>query len=216
MKILVTGASGGIGKAVAFMFLERGHEVMGFDVLTSPIEHENYTHYVCDLTKRDYPAIEGVEAVVNCAGIQSQTEKDIEVNLTSVIAFTEFYAFNEQIKAVVNISSSSALTGAEFPHYAASKGGLSTYTKNLAQRLAVYGACANAICPGAVETDMNEHILKDKSLYDAVAAESLLNKWASPEEIAEWVYFLVCVNRSMTGQELLIDNGEFLKINFIW
>ena len=216
MKIIITGTSEGIGYAAAGLFLEKGHEVIGFDIKAAAIEHENYIHYRRDIADRDYPAIEGAEALVLCAGIQSGTERDIDINLTATIAFAEFYAFTESMKSVVVIASSSALTGAEFPHYAASKGGIVTYTRNLAQRLSAYGACANALCPGAVETPMNAHILKDKKLYDAVAAESLLGKWALPEEIAEWIWFLVCVNRSMTGQELLIDNGEFLKTNFIW
>lgn len=216
MKILITGVSGGIGSAAAKLFLKLGHEVIGFDTAETVLEHENYTHYVHDITDANYPAIENVEAIVHCAGVQTDTARDIEVNLSGTIAFTEFYAFTGSIKAVVITASSSAITGAEFPRYAASKGGILTYGKNLAQRLAKYGACVNTLCPGAVETSMNAHILADKKLYDAVAAESLLNKWAQPEEIAQWIYFLVCVNRSMTGQDLLIDNGEFLKTNFIW
>ena len=46
--------------------------------------------------------------------------------------------------------------------------------------------------------------------------ETLLNKWAKADEIASFCYFLTNVNRSMTGQDLLIDNGEQLKSNFIW
>ena len=83
-------------------------------------------------------------------------------------------------------------------------------------RLAEYKATANSLCPCAVITDFNEHILKDETLYQAVADESLLKKWAEPEEIADWAYFLACVNRSMTGENLLIDNGEALNFNFIW
>ena len=216
MKVLITGASGGIGCAAAKLFIKLGHEVFGFDTAEAPFEHENYTHYIHDITDTAYPEIENVEAIVHCAGVQTDSVKDIEVNLTGTIAFTEHYAFTENIKSVVIVASSSAINGAEFPHYAASKGGILTYGRNLAQRLAKYGACVNTLCPGAVETSMNAHILADKKLYDAVAAESLLNKWAKPEEIAQWIYFLVCVNRSMTGQDLLIDNGEFLKTNFIW
>ena len=55
-----------------------------------------------------------------------------------------------------------------------------------------------------------------KELYDAVKAETLLGKWALPEEIAELAYFLTAVNRSITGEDILIDNGEMLKSNFIW
>ena len=47
-------------------------------------------------------------------------------------------------------------------------------------------------------------------------AETLLKRWASAEEIAEWAYFVSVVNKSMTGQDIIIDNGELTKFNFIW
>lgn len=216
MKVLVTGSAGGIGKAICRKFLEEGNIVYGMDILPSDITDNNYTHIIHDIKNPDYPAIEGIEVLINSAGVSTETAEDIAVNLTAVIELTEHYAFQKSIKSVVNISSASALTGSEFPHYAASKGGLSTYTRNLAMRLAEYKATANSLCPGAVITDFNEHILKDETLYQAVADESLLKKWAEPEEIADWAYFLACVNRSMTGENLLIDNGEALNFNFIW
>ena len=216
MKVLVTGSAGGIGKAICRKFLEEGHIVYGMDILPSDIQDKNYTHIIHDIKDTNYPAIEGIEVLINSAGVATETAEDISVNLTAVIELTEHYAFQESIKSVVNISSASALTGSEFPHYAASKGGLSTYTRNLAMRLAEYKATANSLCPGAVITDFNEHILKDEKLFQAVADESLLKKWAEPEEIADWAYFLACVNRSMTGENLLIDNGEALNFNFIW
>lgn len=216
MKILVTGASGGIGAAVCRLFLDHGHEVFGLDIEPAAVENDNYIHFLHDIRNENYPDIAGVEVLVNSAGIQSQTPEDITVNLTAVIQVTEHYAFQEKIRAVVQIASASGLTGSEFPHYAASKGGLAAYTKNLALRLAPYGACVNSLCPGGVITDMNRHILEDEKLYQAVLKESLLHRWAEPSEIAEWVYFLSCVNRSMTGENLLVDNGEALKSNFIW
>ena len=63
---------------------------------------------------------------------------------------------------------------------------------------------------------MNRHILDSDALYAAVKAETLLGKWAEPEEIADLAWYLTMVNRSMTGEDLLIDNGEMLKSNFIW
>lgn len=216
MKILVTGAAGGIGRAVCEIFLREGHEVTGMDIKETDISHPAYTNVRHDIKDKNYPEISGVEVLVNSAGIQSQSEEDIEVNLNAVISVTEKYAFQEKIRSVVNIASASGLTGSEFPHYAASKGGLIAYTKNAALRLAKYGACANALCPGGVITDMNRHILESKELYEAVLEEALLHKWATPEEIADWTYFLACVNSSMTGEALLIDNGEALKSNFIW
>ena len=216
MTILVTGASGGIGSAVCKKFLQQGHEVVGLDIAGAALGHEHYRHLICDLREPMPPEMPEAEALVHCAGIQSQTEEDIRVNLTSLINFTEQAVCPEKIKAVVIIASASALTGSEFPHYAASKGGLVAYTKNLALRLAKHGAVVNCLCPGGVITPMNRHILESEELYEAVLEETLLHRWAMPEEIAEWVYFLAVVNRSMTGESLLIDNGEALKSNFIW
>ena len=216
MNILVTGAAGGIGRAVCMEFLAHGHAVTGMDLRPAVVSHENYHHILHDIRNRDWPELPPVEVMVNCAGIQSMTEEDIAVNLTAVIAVTEHYAFQDRIRSVVNIASASGLTGSEFPHYAASKGGLTAYTKNLALRLGPRGAVVNSLCPGGVYTEMNRHIMESPELMKAVLDESLLHRWAEPEEIAQWDYFLACVNRSMTGEDLLVDNGEQLKSNFIW
>lgn len=216
MKILVTGASGGIGSAICRKFLANGHAVIGMDIAPAVISQDGYTHLIHDIRQKPYPQIDGIQVLVNSAGIQSQTAEDITVNLTAVIDVTEHYAFQKEIHAVVHIASASGLTGSEFPHYAASKGGLVAYTKNAALRLAKYGATVNSLCPGGVITDMNRHILDDEKLYQAVLDEALLHRWADTDEIAEWAYFLACVNKSMTGENLLIDNGEALKSNFIW
>lgn len=216
MKILITGTSRGIGKATAEKFLSLGHTVVGLDIAPSAIASENYSHFVCDVAIDPLPSIDGVEILIPNAGVQTQTEKDISVNLGGTIRVVENYAFQPKIKAVVTVASSSGSTGAEFPEYAASKGGVIAYTKNVAQRLAPYGATANSISPGGVITELNDHILKDEKLYDAVKKEALLHKWATAEEIAEWIYFIAVVNKSMTAQDILIDNGEAAKFNFIW
>jgi enoyl-[acyl-carrier-protein] reductase (NADH) len=74
----------------------------------------------------------------------------------------------------------------------------------------------NSISPGGVITESNAHIIESPELYAAVRAETLLGKWAEPTEIADLAYFLTTFNRSMTGEDLLVDNGEQLKSNFIW
>jgi 3-oxoacyl-[acyl-carrier protein] reductase len=115
------------------------------------------------------------------------------------------------------VASASAHTGAEFPYYSASKGGILAYTRNVAIRLAKYGATCNSISPGGVRTSLNNPVMEDPLLWKQIMDLTPLKKWAEPEEIAQWCYFLTVVNRSCTGEDILIDNGEtHLNSNFIW
>lgn len=113
------------------------------------------------------------------------------------------------------VGSASAHTGSEFPEYAASKGGLLTYTKNVALRLAPRAVC-NSIDPGGVLTDLNRPVMEDPELWNQIMALTPLRRWATPEEIAEWIYFVGVRNRFMTGQNLLIDGGEAGDAHFVW
>ena len=132
------------------------------------------------------------------------------------IRVTEKYAFQDKIKSVLFIASASASTGAEFPEYAASKGGMVAYMKNVALRVAKYSATANSLSPGGVTTELNAHVMNSPELWKQIMDETLIPKWASAEEIAEWAYFVTAVNKSMTAQDVLIDNVEAAKSNFIW
>lgn len=215
MKVLVTGTSNGIGKGIAEEFLRHGDCVIGLDLCPAAISHERYTHYVTDILDGELPDIGDVEILVNNAGVQN-SGRDIEINLKGTIRITEKYAIQEHIKSVVFIASASGKTGAEFPEYAASKGGMIAYMKNVALRVAPYGATSNSLSPGGVITELNQHILESPDLWEQVLNEAMLHKWASVEEIAQWTYFVAAVNRSMTAQDILIDNGEAAKSNFIW
>lgn len=214
MKVLITGTSEGIGKAIAELFLKNGHKVIGIDVLESTIKNENYTHFQADVTQ-NLPTVENVEILINNAGVQN-SGRDIEVNLKGTISVTEKYAFNDSIRSVLFIASSSARTGSEFPEYVASKGGMVAYMKNVALRIAKYGATSNSLSPGGVTTRLNERVMNDPKLWKEIMNETLLPKWASAEEIAEWAYFVTVINKSMTAQDILIDNGEEAKANFVW
>lgn len=214
MKVLITGTSHGIGLAISSYFLNQGHTVIGIDRDPASIKHPNYTHFQIDIFQGELPVMKDCEILINNAGVQN--ENDIDVNLKGTIRITEKYAFQSKIKSVLFIASASAQTGAEFPEYVASKGGMVAYMKNVAIRLAEFGATSNSLSPGGVITDLNEHILHSEDLYQKVLDETLLHRWAEAEEIAKWAYFVTVVNQSMTAQDILIDNGEAAKFNFIW
>lgn len=215
MNVVVSGSSQGIGEAIARRFLEGGQQVFGIDMRPESIVHERYTHLVHDIRDAAYPQIPDVGVVVCNAGTLEESDA-IEVNLTATMRFTEHYTSDPAVRSVLFIASASSRNGAEFPRYVASKAGIVGYMKNLALRLAPQGITCNSISPGGVVTPANAHILESDELYAQVLAETLLGKWALPEEVAELAWYLTMQNRSITGEDILMDNGEMLRSNFIW
>ncbi|MBQ8589411.1 MAG: SDR family oxidoreductase [Firmicutes bacterium] len=215
MKVLITGTSQGIGKAIAELFLAEGHSVIGIDRQGSSFEHADYVHYQCDVRdKENLPEVDGVEILINNAG--TQNEDDIDINLKALIWITEKYGVQPKIRSILNIGSASGHTGAEFPEYAASKGGVLAYTKNAAMRVAPFGATCNSLDPGGVLTPLNECVMNDPELWAEIMDETPLKRWATPEEIAQWAYFLTVTNKFCTGQNILVDGGEAINYNFVW
>lgn len=215
MKIVVTGSAQGIGKAVAQRFLQEGHEVIGIDRQGSGIDHMNYIHYRCDVRDYDHlPDLQGVQILINNAG--TQNEADIDINLKALIHITEKYGIQPEIRSVLHIGSASGHTGAEFPEYCASKGGVMAYTKNVAMRIAQYGATCNSLDPGGVLTPLNECVMNDPELWKQIMDETPLKRWATPEEMAQWAYFLTVTNTFCTGQNILVDGGEAINYHFVW
>ena len=213
MKTLITATSQGIGMALAQIFLDNGHEVIGFDRQEAAITHEHYTHFCLDV-RSDLPEITDVEILINNAG--TQNEDDIDINLKALIRITEKYGMQEHIRSILNIGSASGHTGAEFPEYCASKGGVIAYTKNVAQRVAKFGATCNSIDPGGVLTPLNDCVVNDPVLWQEIMDQTPLKRWATPEEIAQWGYFLTVTNTFCTGQSIVIDGGESINSHFVW
>lgn len=215
MKVLITGTTQGIGKAVAELFLKENHQVIGIDRMEASLSHSNYIHYVCDVRDVEkLPDLDDVNILINNAG--TQNEADIDINLKALITITEKYGIQANIKSILNIGSASGHTGSEFPEYCASKGGVMSYTKNVAIRVAKFGATCNSLDPGGVLTPLNDCVVNDQELWEQIMEETPLKKWATPEEIAQWAYFLTVTNTFCTGQNILVDGGESINYKFIW
>ena len=215
MKVLITGTSQGIGKAIALIFLENGHDVIGIDRNDSSIKHPSYQHLIHDVRDiESIPEMDDIQILINNAG--TQNEDDIEINLKSLIRVTEKYGIQKNIRSILNVGSASGHTGAEFPEYCASKGGVIAYTKNVAQRVAEFGATCNSIDPGGVLTPLNDCVINDPQLWQEIMDQTPLKRWATPEEIAQWAYFMTVTNTFCTGQCIVIDGGESINSHFVW
>ena len=215
MNVVISGSADGIGRAIAGRFLDEGYDVYGFDIRESGITHPRYRHFVHDIRREVMETLPDPHILINNAGTVNE-EEAVEVNLNGTMRFTERFENSPCLRSVLFIASASARNGAEFPRYAASKAGIVAYMKNRALYFSKRGICCNSISPGGVITQANRHILESPVLYKAVLNETLLGKWAEPSEIADLAYYLTAVNRSITGEDILIDNGEMLRSNFIW
>lgn len=217
MKILITGSSSGIGLAVSNYFLHKGFDVIGVDKKESSINNPHYQHYTADIMDMDsLPEIGDIDYLFNNAGEQN-SPSDIDNNLKGTINVTRKYGFSKSIKSILFNASASARTGFEFDEYVASKAGIVGYMKYVASNLANRGVTVNSISLGGVLTSSNDPVIKDKKSWEKIMEATPLKKWMSLDELCEWVYFLLVVNKSMSGQDILIDNGEAnLNNTFVW
>lgn len=227
MKVVITGSSVGMGLAAAERFMIEGHEVHGIDILpesskilemkADPVRVYDYTHHVANVSEMEsLPLIENVNILINNAGV-SGSGMDIDINLKGLMNTTKKYALgNKQIRAVLNQASASAHLGTEYDEYVASKGGVIAYTKWVAKEIAQYGATCNSLSFGGVETELNKPVMDNPVLWEQVMNLTPLKRWTTVDEAARWIYFMTVVNRSCSGQDIVIDNLESLNGVFVW
>jgi len=166
-----------------------------------------------------------IDILVNNAGIWKEAEvskmtideweETLKINLTAAFLFTK-YAISGMKKnrsgKVINIASTAGQRGEAFhSHYAASKGGIISFTKSLAAELGEYNINVNCVAPGWVITDMTKESLSDKMIFEKVCDDIPLKKIAMPEEVAGPVLFLASDLAShITGEILNVNGGSVL------
>jgi NAD(P)-dependent dehydrogenase (short-subunit alcohol dehydrogenase family) len=243
--ILITGASGGIGAATVKHFVQKGWRVIGVDrapyrggVFPTAFIQGDVTdpRGLATLLNLVRSHTDALEALVNNAAIQiakplletSPEEWDavMTANLKSV--FMGVKLFHPLLKvhggAIVNVSSVHAVaTSKNIAAYAASKGGLLALTRAMAIEFAPDHIRANAILPGAVDTQMlRAGLSRDhagsgtiEARLENLARNTVSGKVGTPEEIAHAIYFLADGEQSsfMTGQALIVDGGATARLS---
>lgn len=240
-KALVTGASRGIGRAVALMLAREGADVI---VTATSLERAKKTADEIVLLGRkaipfkvDVGVTSEVEALfqmvtaefgsldilVNNAGItrdgllmrmkDEEWDAVIDINLKGTFACTR-EAIKMMAKAksgrIVNISSVVGEMGnAGQANYCASKAGLIGFTKAVAREYAKRNITVNAVAPGFIETDMTGVL--SESVRDELLKQIPVNRFGTPEDIANAVFFLVSdMGSYVTGQVLSVNGGMYM------
>jgi 3-oxoacyl-[acyl-carrier protein] reductase len=240
-KALVTGASRGIGRAVALKLAREGADVI---VTATSLERAKKTADEISLLGRkaipfkvDVGVTSEVEALfqmvttefgsldilVNNAGItrdgllmrmkDEEWDAVIDINLKGTFACTR-EAIKMMAKAksgrIVNISSVVGEMGnAGQANYCASKAGLIGFTKAVAREYAKRNITVNAVAPGFIETDMTGVL--SESVRDELLKQIPVNRFGTPDDIANAVFFLVSdMGSYVTGQVLSVNGGMYM------
>lgn len=232
--ILITGASRGIGKAIALGLRDAGAQIIGTGSRPETVEWMNdepgFQGHAIDV--RDRKAMETlfnqslrkrrpIDCLINNAGVADHTiaswlddermEEVLDVNVKAVMRCCQSYhKTHRKIGGnIINVSSILAVVGADVSSiYSASKAAVSMLTKSLAIEWAPYNFRVNALCPGLIDTDMLETLKNNQSVFEKEIEKIPMRRMAKPEELIGAATFLASEASSfMTGQNLVIDGG---------
>jgi NAD(P)-dependent dehydrogenase (short-subunit alcohol dehydrogenase family) len=230
LTAVVTGAAGGIGAAVCDVLQARGWDVVAVDRVAAQRPGALLLDLAdAALVLERLGALERVDALVNNAAVQlfkplEQTsladwDEVQDVNLRG--AFVCLQACRDQLVrsrgSIVNVASVHArATSRSIAAYAASKGGLTAFTRAAALELAAAGVRVNAVLPGAVATAaLVAGFARAPDAEDTLVRRTPLGRVGTPHDIAEAVAFLVDGERAgfITGQELVVDGGALAQLS---
>lgn len=234
---LVTGASRGIGKAIALQLQALGAKVVG--TATSKNGADNIsaylgdgTGYVLNVTENDSIAalfdalkadVGGIDILVNNAGItrdnlmmrmkDSEWDDIINTNLNSVFKVSKAVLrpmMKNRSGRIINIGSVVGTMGnAGQVNYATAKAGLLGFTKSLAREVASRGITVNTVSPGFIDTDMTQ-VLTDEQ-KEGIFSQVPANRLGKPEEIASTVAFLATDAAAyITGETIHVNGGMYM------
>ena len=213
---MVTGASRGIGKTIAYRYAKEGYKtITPTRAELNLLEYQSVDNFIKDNQN------ERIDIIINNAGIndinlvENVTDKEISDMLTTnlISPLRLLRGFIGQMKEnkfgrIVNIGSVWAVVSKPGRSvYSASKNGLHGVTNTLALELAPYNILVNTVCPGFVMTELtikNNTPEQIRKLEENIP----LGRLAKPEEIADLVYFLGSEqNTYLTGQKIIADGG---------
>jgi NAD(P)-dependent dehydrogenase (short-subunit alcohol dehydrogenase family) len=234
-KVLITGATSGIGEAIAEEFAHLGADLILTGHLAEEVEEFNrcgaknrrYLHVEFtneDSLNRFLEEIEGEERIdvcVNNAGINRNNPIEdvlredldalLQINLRAPFLVSQ--AVGRVMKRtgygrIVNIASIwGVITRARRSAYTTTKSGLVGMTRTVAVDLAPYNVLVNAVSPGFVMTELTRNTVPEEERKQ-LASMVPVNRFAQPEEIAKVVLFLASeINTYITGQNIVVDGG---------
>jgi NAD(P)-dependent dehydrogenase (short-subunit alcohol dehydrogenase family) len=227
---VVTGASGGIGAATCDVLEKHGWVVVPVDRLPSKRPRAIELDIAdADAVTATLGALERVDALINNAALQlfkpmretTVTEWDEVAAVNIRAAFVCLNAVHERIAeargAVVNVSSvHSIATSNSIAAYAATKGGLTAFTRAAALEMAPFGVRVNAVLPGAIDTPaLRAGFARSANAEQNLIDRTPLGRLGMPQEIGEMIAFLLDPDRAsfITGQTFVVDGGALARLS---